>query len=259
VNFLNYIFNKILGKFSFFKPEVVVGVPSSINGTEKRALVEALLEANAKEVFIVKEPVLAAIGSGVSIQEPVGRMILNLGAGTTDVAVISLGGVVFSKSIKVGGSKMDESILNMVREKHKCVIGERSAEMIKIAIGGAMPTKEEKAVKVKGRDFETGQPKEVTIHKNEVADAIEADMAAIVNCAKEVFAETPPELSSDIMDHGILLCGGGAFLGNISEFLEKKLHIPVTIVEEPKLCVAKGLGVILDNMDVYKRALVSKN
>jgi rod shape-determining protein MreB len=207
VKMLQFFMNKVLGFYSFFKPDVVVSVPSSISPTERRAVVEAVTEAGAKNVYVVKEPVLAAIGSGVAIHEPVGRMVMNIGGGTTDIAVISLGGVVFSKSTKFGGNKFDESIINMCREKHGCVIGERSAEMIKLNIGSALPVKEEKGVRVRGRDFETGQPKEVTIYTNEVVEAISKDLNDIVICAKEVFAETPPELASDIMDNGILLTG----------------------------------------------------
>jgi rod shape-determining protein MreB len=258
VRMITFFINKALGKYSLFKPEVIVSVPSSISGTERRAVMEAVLEAGAKEVYVVKEPVLAAVGSGVPIQEPVGRMIMNIGGGTTDIAVISLGGVVFSKSVKVGGNKMDESIMKMVLEKHKTIIGERSAEMIKISIGGAMEVEEDIGVRVKGRDFETGQPKDITVTKNEVVESLQNDLNEILKAARDVFAETPPELASDIMDNGILLSGGGALLSDIGEYLKKKLHISVQVVEEPKLSVAYGMGVILDHVDLYKRAVVSK-
>ncbi len=258
VKMISFFITKVLGKFAFFKPEVIVSVPSSISSTERRAVMEAILEAGAKEVYVVKEPVLAAVGSGVPIQEPIGRMIINVGGGTTDIAVISLGGVVFSKSIKVAGNKMDESIINMVREKHKTVIGERSAEMIKISIGSAVHSKEDKVVKVKGRNFETGQPREIAVNKNEVVEAIMPDLLEIIKAAKEVFSETPPELASDIMDTGILLSGGGALLEGLSIFFEKQLSIPVAVVEEPKLSVAYGMGIILEHVDLYRRALVSK-
>jgi rod shape-determining protein MreB len=258
VQMISHFINKSLGKYAFFKPEIMISVPSSISGTERRAVMEAVLEAGAKEVFVVKETVLAAVGSGVPIQEPVGRMIMNIGGGTTDIAVISLGGVVFSKSIKVGGNKMDESIINMVREEHGTVIGERSAEMIKINIGSAMHEKKDTGVKVRGRDFETGQPKEVTITKNQVVNAIIPDLQEIIKTAKEVFTETPPELASDIMDNGILLSGGGALLQNLSEYFEENLNIPAQVVEEPKLSVANGMGVILGHVDIYKRAVLSK-
>lgn len=258
VKMMNHFINKALGKYSLFKPEVIVSVPSSISQTERRAVMEAVLEAGAKEVFVVKEPVLAAVGSGVPIQEPIGRMIMNIGGGTTDIAVISLGGVVFSKSVKVGGNKMDESIMHMVREKHGVVIGERSAEMIKLNIGGAMHAKQEVVVKVKGRDFETGQPREILITKNEVVDALDADLGEIIRVARDVFSETPPELASDIMDNGILLSGGGGLLEDLPVYLQKKLNIPAQVVEEPKLSVAYGMGVILDHVDFYKRAVISK-
>ncbi len=258
VKMLQFFINKTLGLYSFFKPDVVVSVPSSISPTERRAVVEAVTDAGAKNVYVVKEPVLAAIGSGIPIQEPIGRMIMNIGGGTTDIAVISLGGVVFSKSIKVGGNKFDESIINMCQEKHGCVIGERSAEMIKLNIGSAIEVKEEKGVRVRGRDFETGQPKEITIYTNEVAEAIEKDLQDIVVCAKEVFSETPPELASDIMDNGILLSGSSALLNNIDKYLNKVLNIPVEIVAEPKLSVANGIGIILENIELYQRAMLSK-
>jgi rod shape-determining protein MreB len=258
VKVVSHFINKVLGRFAFFKPEVIVSVPSSISGTERRAVMEAVLEAGAKEVYVVKEPVLAAIGSGVPIHEPVGRMIVNIGGGTTDIAVISLGGVVFSKSVKVGGNKMDESIIKMVRENHNILIGERTAEVIKINIGSALEEKENTGVRVKGRDFETGQPKDVTITKSEVVGALKYDLEDIIAAAKDVFAETPPELASDIMDNGVLLSGNGALLPKLGDYLTKHLKIPATLVDEPKLCVAFGMGMVLDHVNLYKRAVVSK-
>lgn len=258
VKMVTHFINKVLGIYAFFKPEIIISVPSSISPTERRAVMEAILAAGAKEVFVVKEPVLAAIGSGVPIHEPVGRMIMNIGGGTTDIAVISLGGVVFSKSIKCGGNKMDESIQKMVRENYKTIIGERSAEMIKTSIGAAMNEKNDKAVRVKGRDFETGQPKDVTVSTSDVVETLQEDLEEILRAARDVFAETPPELASDIMDNGILLSGGGALLAQLPEFLEKKLKIPAQVVEDPKLCVAYGMGMILDHVGLYKRAVISK-
>lgn len=258
VKMINFFINKALGKYSLFKPEVIVSVPSSISSTERRAVMEAVLEAGAKEVYVVKEPVLAAVGAGVPIHEPIGRMIMNIGGGTTDIAVISLGGVVFSKSVKCGGNKFDESIIQMAREKHGVVIGERTAETIKVSIGSAVKEMSDTGVRVKGRDFETGQPKEVTITKNEVVEALEADLEEIIKTTRDVFTETPPELASDIMDNGILLSGGGALLTHLGEYLKRKLHIPATVVEEPKLSVAYGMGMILDHVDFYKRAVISK-
>ncbi len=258
VKMVTYFINKVLGKYSFMKPEAIVSIPSSISATERRAVMEAVLAAGAKEVFVVKEPVLAAIGSGVPVQEPVGRMIMNIGGGTTDIAVISLGGVVYSKSVKCGGNKMDESIQKMVREKYKTVIGDRSAEMIKINIGSAVYEKNEKAVRVKGRDFETGQPKDVTVTNDDVVEVLQEDLEEILKATQDVFAETPPELASDIMDNGILLSGGGSLLLGLETFLQEKLNIPAQTVEEPKLCVAYGMGIILDHTNMYKRAIISK-
>jgi rod shape-determining protein MreB len=258
VRMLQFFINKVLGLYAFLKPDVIVSVPSSINPTERRAVIEAMIEAGAKNVYVVKEPVLAAIGSGVAIHEPVGRMVMNIGGGTTDIAVISLGGVVFSKSIKIAGCKFDESIINMCQEKHGCVVGERSAEMIKLTIGSAVEVDEEKGVRVRGRDFETGQPKEITVYTNEVVEAIRKDLNDIIICAKEVFAETPPELASDIMDNGILLTGSSANLHNIDKFLKGVLKIPVEVAQEPKLCVALGIGKILEDIAIYQRAMISR-
>lgn len=258
VKMVSYFMTKVLGKYSFVKPEVIVSIPSSISQTERRAVMESILSAGAREVYVVKEPVLAAIGSGVPVQEPVGRMIMNIGAGTTDIAVISLGGVVYSKSIKCGGNKMDESIQKMVREKYRTIIGERSAEMIKVNIGGAIYEKEEKAVRVKGRDFESGQPKDVTITNSDVVEALQEDLEEILKATKDVFTETPPELAGDIMDNGIFLSGGGALLSGLENFLQAKLNIPAQLIEEPKLCVAYGMGMILDRTNLYKRAIISK-
>lgn len=258
IKMLTFFLNKVMGYASFFKPEIIISVPSSISATERRAVMEAVLASGAREVFVVKEPVLAAIGSGVPIHEPVGRMIMNIGGGTTDIAVISLGGVVFSKSIKVGGNKLDESIQKMVREKYKTIIGERSAEMIKTSIGGCLPDKTDKGVRVKGRDFETGQPKDITVTNHDVVASLQEDLNEILLAVKDVFSETPPELASDIMDNGILLSGGGANLAHLCEYLENKLRIPAQIVEEPKLCVAYGMGMILDHVNLYKRAVISK-
>ncbi len=208
VNLLTYFINKTLGKYNFFKPVVMINIASSISSTERRAVMEAVLEAGASEVFVVKEPILAAVGSGVAIGEPNGRMVINIGAGTTDVAIISLGGVVYSKSIRVGGNKMDEAIMKMVGVRHSVAIGERTAEIIKNSIGSAIEIKEDKAVKVKGRDLQSGLPNEITVTSNEVAECLRGVLVEILKVSKEVFANTPPELSSDIIDNGILLTGG---------------------------------------------------
>ncbi len=258
VNLISYFINKAVGKYNFFKPEVMINIASSISGTERRAVMEAVLEAGAKEVFVVKEPILAAVGSGVAIAEANGRMVINIGAGTTDVAIISLGGVVFSKSIRIGGNKMDEEIIKMVSEKHNVAIGARTAEIIKNSIGSAVEVKEDKAVKVKGRDLTSGLPKEITVSSNEVAECLHGVLVEILKVSREVFANTPPELSSDIIDNGILLTGGTSQLQNLDILLERELKVKTEIVDDPKLSVAYGMGSILGHVDAYKRAVVSK-
>jgi rod shape-determining protein MreB and related proteins len=255
---LHYFITKVLGNFSMFKPEVMISIPSSISSTERRAVMEAVLKAGAKEVFVIKEPVLSAVGAGVLIHEPKGRMVMNIGGGTTDVAIISLGGVVSSKSIKYGGDRLDQTISDVVKKNHGVTIGLRTAANIKHTIGSAMMLKDDKAILVKGRDLLTGLPKEVKVTVNEISAGIKKDIEEIAKVAVEVFTETPPELASDIMEHGILLTGAGAQLQNLPEFLEGLLRVKSYVADEPDLCVIKGMGIVLAHLDNYKRSVISK-
>lgn len=255
---LRYFIKKAGGFLSFVKPEVLISVPAGINSTEKRAVIEAALNAGAKAVYLVKEPVLAAIGAKISINSPVGNMILNIGGGTTEIAVISLGGIVTWKSVRIGGNKLDQAIVEYVKKKHGLAIGERTAELLKISIGSAMKVPEEEKINIRGRDLATGYPKTVEITTNEITEAITEQLREIVQIIKSVLEVTPPELCSDIMDKGIHISGGGALLKNIDKLIIKVTGVPVTIADDPLFCVARGTGIVLENLDVYKRNVLAK-
>ena len=255
---LRYFIKKAGGFLSFVKPEVLISVPAGINSTEKRAVIEAALNAGAKAVYLVKEPVLAAIGAKISINSPAGNMILNIGGGTTEIAVISLGGIVTWKSVRIGGNKLDLAIVEYVKKKHGLAIGERTAELLKISIGSAMKVTEEEKINIRGRDLATGYPKTIEITTNEITEAITEHLREIVQIIKSVLEVTPPELCSDIMDKGIHISGGGALLKNIDKLITKVTGVPAMIADDPLFCVARGTGVVLENLDVYKRNVLAK-
>lgn len=255
---LRYFIKKAGGFLSFIKPEVLISVPAGINSTEKRAVIEAALNAGAKAVYLVKEPVLAAIGAKISINSPAGNMILNIGGGTTEIAVISLGGIVTWKSVRIGGNKLDQAIVEYVKKKHGLAIGERTAELLKISIGSAMKVSEEEKINIRGRDLATGYPKTIEITTNEITEAITEQLREIVQIIKNVLEVTPPELCSDIMDKGIHISGGGALLKNIDKLIIKVTGVPATIADDPLFCVARGTGIVLENLDTYKRNVLAK-
>ncbi len=255
---LRYFIKKAGGFLSFVKPEVLISVPAGINSTEKRAVIEAALNAGAKAVYLVKEPVLAAIGAKISINSPAGNMILNIGGGTTEIAVISLGGIVTWKSVRIGGNKLDQAIVEYIKKKHGLAIGERTAELLKISIGSAMKIPEEEKINIRGRDLATGYPKTIEITTNEITEAITEQLREIVQIIKSVLEVTPPELCSDIMDKGIHISGGGALLKNIEKLITKVTGVPAMIADDPLFCVARGTGIVLENLDVYKRNVLAK-
>jgi rod shape-determining protein MreB len=255
---IRYFLKKTLGTFSFLKPEVLIGIPAGATSTERRALIEAGLGAGAKEVFLVKEPILAALGAGIPIESCSGNMVVDIGGGTTEVAVISLGGIVNSNSIRIGGDEMDSAISEYIKKKYNLAIGEQTAEEIKIKIGTAIFEKEPLDLEIKGRDLVSGLPRNIKISSNEVCEAISDVLAEIVQVIKKTLRETPPELSADIMEKGLVLTGGGSLLRNLSELLEKSIGIPVILAEDPMLCVAKGTGKILESLDLYKKVLMTK-
>jgi rod shape-determining protein MreB len=255
---LTYFIAKAVGAINLFKPEVVISVPAGITQTERRAVVNAAREAGAREAYIVKEPILAALGAGIPINAHQGNMIVNIGGGTSEVAVISLGGIVSWASLRVAGNKFDQAIMDYIKKKYALSIGEQTAEQTKIQIGSALPTKQKLEFKLRGRDLITGLPKDITVTSNEIAEALNPLLFEITTSIQNVFNETPPELVADIMEKGIILSGGGAQLRYLDEFLSRALGVAAYVAEEPLFCVAKGTGLILNHLDVYKRTLLNK-
>lgn len=255
---LKYFISKTLGRFGFMKPEVLISVPAGITSTERRAVIEATINAGAKTAYLVKEPVLAAIGAKIPINSPSGNLILNIGGGTTEIAVISLGGIVTSSSARVGGNKIDMAIVDYVKKKHSLAIGERTAELIKIAVGSAIKQVNEEKISIRGRDLTTGYPKTIELSSNEITDAMQEQLREIVQTVKNVLQETPPELCSDIMDKGIVISGGGALLKDIDVLISRITGVPARIADDPLLCVARGTGIVLDNLEIYKKNVIAK-
>jgi rod shape-determining protein MreB and related proteins len=255
---LRYFINKTLTGIRLFKPEVMVSAPAGVTSTERRAVIEAALKAGAKNAYVIKEPILAAIGAGIPIQEARGNMVVDIGGGTTDAAVISLGGIVAATSAKVAGNKIDQAIADYVKERMNLAIGDRMAEEIKIAIGSAVPLKEEMSFMVKGRDFLTGLPRAAEIRTNEVVEAIKEPLADVIRAIKSVLQETPPELAADISSNGIIMTGGGSLLRNIDELVIRSTGVPARVAEDALLCVARGTGTALEHLETYKRSIVTR-
>jgi rod shape-determining protein MreB len=255
---LRSIIERAGGRTRFARPMVILSVPGSASSTERRAVVEGALSAGAKEAYLMREAVLAAIGAGVPIHTPEGHLIVDIGGGTTDAAVVSLGGMVAGVSEAVGGDRMDEAIAEYVKKKYGCVIGVRTAEEIKIAVGSALPQKDEDTVEVRGRDLVTGLPQTIEISTNEVTEAIAGDTRDIVQTVKRVLALTPAELIGDIMNAGIVLTGGGALLRGIDELIARATTVPVRIAEDPLLAVARGTGRALENLELYRRSILAR-
>lgn len=255
---LRYFLKKALGSFNIFKPDVLVSVPAGVSSTEKRAVIEATLKAGARNVYVVKEPILAAIGAQVPIYEPQGHMIVDIGGGTIDVAVISLGGIVAANSVKCAGNKIDTAIIDYVKKMHNLSIGEKTAEDIKIKIGSALPVEDELTMEIKGRDLLTGLPRTTEIRTNEVVRAISRELREMVKAIKDVFQDTPPELASDIIDHSIIMTGGTSQLRNFPELVRRRIGVKATLADQALFCVAKGTGEALLHLDTYKRTILAK-
>ncbi|PIZ89487.1 MAG: rod shape-determining protein [Candidatus Nealsonbacteria bacterium CG_4_10_14_0_2_um_filter_37_10] len=255
---LKYFIDKVSGRWRFFKPELMIGVPAGITSTERRAVIEAGTNAGAKAVYLAKEPILAAIGAGIPINSCSGNMIVDVGGGTSEVAVISLGGIVTCHSLRVAGDKMDLVVSDYIKKKYNLAIGEQTAEEIKIKIATALPEKEDKKIEIRGRDLILGLPRNIKVSGNEICEAISDTLSEIIQVIKAVLRETPPELSADVMDKGMILSGGGALLRNFPELIAQSTGIPCTMAEEPLTCVAKGTGVVLENLDVYKKSIMVK-
>jgi len=249
---LSYFIKLVHKRKSFVRPRVIVSVPSGITPVEKRAVRESAELAGAREIYLIEEPMAAAIGAGLPVSEPVGNMIVDIGGGTTEVAVISLSGIVYSNSVRVAGDKMDEAIVQYVKRKYNMLIGERTAELIKITIGTAYPEKEIKTVDIKGRDMVTGIPKTLEISSEEVMQAIAEPVNSIVNAVKIALERTPPELASDIVDRGIVLAGGGALLKNLDKLLREETGLPIIVAESPLTAVVLGSGKALEELDLLR-------
>lgn len=255
---LRYYINKSLSKWSFFKPDVLISVPAGVTSTERRAVIEAAVKAGAKNAYVVKEPILAAIGAGIPIHEPTGHMVVDIGGGTIDVAVISLGGIVASTSVKVAGNKMDTAIVDYVKKTYNLAIGDKMAEDIKIEIGSAIPVEDELVMSVKGRDVMLGLPRTVEIKTNEVVKAISRELREMIKAIKDVLQETPPELSSDIIDRGIIMTGGTSQLRNLPELVYRRTGVKAQLAKDALFCVALGTGEALEHLDTYKKSIISK-
>lgn len=250
---LKYFIKQSLNNHRFSRPRIVIGVPSGITQVERRAVRQAAYNANASEVYLVDEPTAAAIGAGLPIHEPSGNMLVDIGGGTTDVAVLSLSGVVYSKSIRIAGNEMDEAIIMYIKRKYNLLIGERTAEEVKIKLGSAAPKKEEKSMEIKGRCLIEGIPRTILVRSEEIREALADTVMAIVDLVREALERTPPELAADIVDRGIVLTGGGALLDQLDVRLRNETGLPVTVAEEPLLAVANGVGKILENIELLKK------
>ncbi|OGF72529.1 rod shape-determining protein [Candidatus Giovannonibacteria bacterium RIFCSPHIGHO2_02_43_13] len=255
---LRYFIGKTVGKWNLLKPDVLISVPAGVTSTERRSVVEAAIKAGAKNAFIVKEPVLAAIGAGIPIHEPRGHMVVDIGGGTTDSAVISLGGIVASMSLKVAGNKIDQAIADYIKKQYNLAIGDSTAETIKISIGSAIPLDEELTMNIKGRDFLTGLPRSLDIRSNDIVKAIESELRDIVKSIKQVLHNTPPELAADIIEQGITMTGGGSLLRNFNVLISRSTGVPTSVAKDALYCVAKGTGIALEHLDIYKRSIIAK-
>ena len=255
---LRYFLRKSMSKYSLFRPDVMVSVPAGVTSTERRAVVEATIRAGAKNAYVVKEPILAAIGAGVPVYEAQGHMIVDIGGGTIDVAVISLGGIVASNSVKCAGNRIDNAIIDYVKKTRNLAIGEKTAEDIKIKVGSALPLEEELVMEIKGRDMLSGLPRTTEIKSNEVVRAIGKELREMIKAIRDVFQETPPELAADIIDGGVIMTGGTSQLRNFPELIRRRLGVKAAVADQALFCVAKGTGIALEHLDVYKRAVLSK-
>jgi len=256
---IRYFIRKTTKFLKFLKPELVISVPACITSTERRAVIEAALEAGARQAFVAKEPILAAIGADIPINSCSGHMIIDVGGGTSEVAVISLGGIVTTRSIRVAGDKMDIAVADYIKKKYNLAVGSQSSEEIKIKIGTALPQREQKFLEIQGRDLILGLPRNIKISSNEICEAMSDVLGEIIQTIKGVLAETPPELSADIMNKGMVMAGGGALLPKFNELIAQSTGVPCFVAEEPLFCVVKGTGLVLEHLDEYKKVIMSKH
>lgn len=256
---LKYFIAKATGALgSILKPDVVISVPAGITQTEKRAVLGAAVEGGARRAHLVREPILAALGAGIPINTHSGNMIINIGGGTFEVAVISLGGIVSWASVRVAGNKFDQAVSEYIRKKYGLFIGDQTAEKVKISISSALSTRSKKEYQIRGRDAASGLPRDIVVNSNEIAEALHPYLLEISSAVQQVFNETPPELVADIMEKGVILSGGGSQIAHLDDFIKKSLGVNAYVAPDPLFCVAKGTGMILNHLDVYKRTLLSK-
>jgi len=253
---LRHFINKVSGRIRFTRPEVMIAVPVGITSTERRAVVDAALAAGAKQAYLIKEPIAAALGAGIPIATPSGNMIIDIGGGTTEVAVIALGDVVAANSVRVGGNKIDIAIANYIRKKYNLIIGEQSAEEVKKRIGNVVEPKKEARMEVSGSNAITGLPESIIVTSEDIVKATKPPLLEIINAVKSVLQQTPPELASDVMDKGIIITGGGALLRNIDTLLTKVTGVPCQCADDPLTCVAKGAGIAVEHLDAYKKSVL---
>lgn len=254
---LRYFINKALGGFRLFRPEVMVAVPGGITSTERRAVIDATLASGARAAYIIKEPIVAAIGADIPIGSPSGHLIIDIGGGTMEVAVISLGGIVTSSSVRIAGNKFDASIAEFIKKKYGLAIGERTAESMKIEIGSALYMDKKLTMDIKGRDMVSGLPRVLGVTSDDVTEAIQNELEGMVSAVKEVLNETPPELAADVMDKGMILSGGSSLLRNLAQLFSQATGVPAYVADESLLCVVKGTGIALENLESYKRSILS--
>lgn len=253
---LRYFVNRLSGRVRLVRPEIMICVPAGATSTERRAVIDACVAAGAKAAYVIKEPVAAALGAGIPIATPSGHMVIDIGGGTSEIAVISLGDIVAATSVRTGGNKMDDAISTYVRKKYNLIIGNRTAESVKISVGAAMKPKKELTMEVSGSNAVSGLPESVLVTTSDVVAALKEPISNIISGVKEVLQNTPPELASDVMDKGIILTGGGSLLRGIDELLTKVTGVPCQLAEEPMLCVAKGAGIAVEHLDAYKRSVL---
>jgi len=256
---LKYFITKVHHRKSFISPRVIIGVPSGITQVEQRAVKDAAHASGAREVYLIEEPMAAALGVGLPVGEPFGNMIVDIGGGTTDVAIISLDGIVFSKAVRVGGDKMDEAIIAYIKRKYNLMIGDRTAEMIKIECGSAYPTEKIPTIEVKGRDLISGIPKAINVSEEEVREALQESVVLILDTIKVTLENTPPELAADIVDRGIVLAGGGALLKGLDILIREHTGVPVVVPDDPLTAVVRGCGAMLDKLELLKKIAIATN
>lgn len=254
---IRHFINKAGGGLRLFRPEVMISVPAGVSSTEKKAVVDAAKAAGAKQVYIIKEPVAAAIGANVPIASAAGNLIVDIGGGTTEIAILSLGGVVAQNSVRVGGNHFDSAVADYIRKKYGLAIGDQTAEDIKIKIGNAIPVEHEEKLEIRGRDIIQGLPKTITIRSNEITEALNDELEKVILAIRGVLEQTPPELSSDVIDRGMVMTGGGSLLRNLDRLMTRVTGVPCYVAEDAMLCVVKGTGIALENFDDYKRSVMN--